>query len=240
MLFEAEHSIAESFSSMAAAHHLVVVVVAVLFWIRRRDMELTVAVYLAVAFVTATVAMATLPETRPAAAVSAALALLWFREVARRENVLALRRTPKSRLLIAALLGAYAFCYPGYSNELPPFVASPLGVTLAPTVLLALALMNAAAPDTSRVLHWSLVGVGAAVGVLGLATDGWVHVPLLLAALYGVPLLLGRATVVEERGETDATSVRAVHDRMHKRRVLMSRPRRSAVRKLDVRKRRDD
>ena len=62
--------------------------------------------------------------------------------------------------------------------------------------------------------------------------------PLVAASLYAAPLLLGRAVVREDEGEADATSIRAVHDRMHKRRVLLSRPRRSSVRKLDVRRRR--
>jgi hypothetical protein len=236
---EAEHAIAQSFSTLAAVHHLVIVVVGVIFWVRRRDMERTVAVYFTLAFATSTVALATAPPTRVAAFVAVGLVALWVREVVRGTNDLSLRRAPKFRLVAMALLGAYAFGYPGYSHVLPTFVTSPLGVTLQPTVMLALALMNAAAPDTDRALHWSLVGVGAVLGIAGLFADGWIHAPLLVTALYGVPLLLGRANVTEERSETDATSVRAVHDRMHKRRVLMSRPRRSAVRKLDVRKRRD-
>jgi len=239
MWSEAEHAVALRLSTLAAAHHLVVVVVGVIFWVRRRDMERTVAVYFALAFATATVALATDPATRVAAVVAAGLAALWVREVARGENDFSLRRAPKLRLVVMALLGAYAFGYPGYSQDLPTFVTSPLGVTLQPTVMLALALMNAAAPDTGRLLHWFLVGVGGVLGVLGIVTDGWTHAPLVATAAYGVPLLLGRAKVTEERGETDATSVRAVHDRMHKRRVLMSRPRRSAVRKLDVRKRKN-
>ncbi|MCK4679526.1 hypothetical protein KAT82_00215, partial [bacterium] len=72
----------------------------------------------------------------------------------------------------------------------------------------------------------------------GVFQEGWVHAPLIAASLYAVPLLLGRAKLLEDRGSIDATSVRAVHDRMHKRRVLLSRSRRSSIRKLDIRKRR--
>jgi hypothetical protein len=139
-------------------------------------------------------------------------------------------------LMAAAAL--FALLYPGYSGELPTFVFSPVGVTLAPTVLLALAVMNTAAPRTNRVLHWPLAVVGLAVGGVGLFAEGWVHAPLVATSLYAIPLLLGRATLREDPGEADTTSVRAVHDRIHKRRVLMSKPRRSSVRKLDIRDRR--
>ena len=235
----AEQEAAQRFLLLAGAHHLIVIVIGVLFWVRRRDMERPVAVYFGIAFATAAYAMATQSGGIVAAVTAAALSFLWWREVARVENSLALRRAPKFRLAAMALLGLYAFAYPGYSLELPSFAGSPLGVTLHPTVMLALALMNAAAPYTNRTLHWTLVGVGGVLGLVGLATGGWTHAPLVVTALYGVPLLLGRANVTEERSETDATSVRAVHDRMHKRRVLLSRPRRSSVRKLDVHKRRD-
>ena len=236
---EAEHAVAEQFVLLSGAHHLVIVVVAVVFWVRRRDMERTVAVYFALAFATATFALATGPSGRVAAVVAAALTLLWCREVARPANDLSLRRSPKLRLVVMGILGVYALSYPGYSLDLPSFAFSPFGVTLQPTVMVALALLNSAAPATNRPLHWTLTAVGLALGVTGLFTEGWVHAPLVATALYGIPLLLGRAALVEERGETDATSVRAVHERMHQRRVLMSRPRRSSVRKLDVRRRGD-
>jgi hypothetical protein len=234
---EAQRIVAAQFAVLAALHHLAVAVVVVLFWIRRRSMERTVAVYVATAFLTAAVAQATRVPTLPGAAAAAALSALWWLEVFRPRNELSFRRTPRVRLVLMALAAAFAFIYPGYSGELPTFVFSPLGVTLAPTLLLALALMNCAAPATNRKLHWSLAGVGVVFGVVGLFTEGLIHVPLVAASLYAAPLLLGRAVLKEDKSEVDATSVRAVHERMHKRRVLLSRPRRSSVRRLDVRKR---
>jgi hypothetical protein len=235
---EAQQAVAGDFLLLAALHHLAIAVVAVLFWIRRRSMERTVAVYLALAFGTTAVALATHAPARVAAALAAALSLLWVLEVARPRNVLSFRRAPRVRLWSMVAAALFALLYPGYSGELPAFVFSPLGVTLPPTLLIALAVMNLAAPGTNRRLHWSLTAVGLFAGVNGLLTEGWIHVPLVAASVYAVPLLLGRAVLREDPGEIDATSVRAVHDRMHKRRVLLSRPRRSSVRKLDVRGRR--
>ncbi len=234
---EAQMAVAQDFLSIAGLHHLAVAVVAVLFWIRRRDMERTVAVYFALAFATTTVALAGHPSARAVAALAAGLSALWCYEVARPKNVLSFRRASRLRLTVMGALGLFALLYPGYSGELPSFVFSPLGVTLPPTLLLALAVMNSAAPATNRPLHWSLAAAGLFIGVNGLLVEGWIHVPLATASVYAVPLLLGRAKVVEDRGETDATSVRAVHERLHKRRVLFSRTRRSSVRKINVRKR---
>ncbi|MFH1688844.1 MAG: hypothetical protein ABIE42_01235 [Candidatus Eisenbacteria bacterium] len=235
---EAQQAVAGSFLLLAALHHVAIAVVAVLFWIRRRSMERAVAVYLALAFGTTTVALATHAPARVAAVLAAALSVLWILEVARPRNVLSFRRTPRLRLGLMIAAALFAWLYPGYSGELPAFVFSPLGVTLPPTLLIALAAMNSAAPGTNRPLHWSLTAVGLFVGTSGLLTEGWIHVPLVTTSVYAVPLLLGCAVLREDPGEIDATSVRAVHDRMHKRRVLLSRPRRSSVRKLDVRGRR--
>jgi hypothetical protein len=235
MSHEAQLAVAADFSLLAALHHLAIVVVAALFWIRRRSMERTVAVYMALAFATATLALASHPPARAHSPFAAGLAVLWVLEAVHLRNVLSFRRTPRLRMWLMAAAALYALLYPGYSGELPAFVFSPIGVTLPPTVLLALAVMNAAAPRTNRVLHWPLAVVGLAVGGEGLFMEGWVHAPLAATALYAVPLLLGKATLREDPGEADTTSVRAVHDRIHKRRVLMSRPRRSSVRKLDIR-----
>ncbi|MCK4409169.1 MAG: hypothetical protein KAW67_03740 [Candidatus Eisenbacteria sp.] len=234
---QAQHAVAESFLLLAVGHHLAIAVVAVLLWISRSSMERTVAVYFALAFATATVALASHPSTRVLAAFAAGLSALWCLEIAHPRNVLSFGRTPRLRLAVMGALGIFALLYPGYSGELPSFVFSPLGVTLPPTLLLALAVMNSVA-TTSRPLHWSLTAVGLVIGVNGLLTEGWIHLPLVAAAVYALPLLLGRAVLREDEGEPGATSVRAVHERMHKRRVLLSRPRRSSIRKLNVRGRR--
>ncbi|MEA3409734.1 MAG: hypothetical protein U9Q95_05245, partial [Candidatus Eisenbacteria bacterium] len=190
------------------------------------------------AFATAAVALASHPSARVAAVFAAGLSVLWSLEVAHPRNVLSFRRTPRRRLAVMGALGLFAVLYPGYSGELPSFVFAPLGVTLPPTILFALALMNAASPSTNRPVHWALATVGFVVGANGVLREGWIHAPLIVASVYAVPLLLGKAKLLEDHEEIDATSVRAVHDRMHKRRVLFSKPRRSSVRKLDVRRRR--
>ena len=235
---QAQRAVAESFLLLSAGHHVAIAVVAVLLWIRRSSMEKTVAVYFTLAFATATVALASHPSARVVAAFAAGLSVLWCFEIAHPRNVFSFNRTPRLRLAVMGALGFFALLYPGYSGELPSFVFSPLGVILPPTLLLALALMNAASPSTNRPVHWTLAAIGLVTGANGVFQEGWVHAPLVAASLYAVPLLLGRAKLLEDRGSTDATSVRAVHDRMHKRRVLLSRPRRSSVRKLAVRKRR--
>jgi len=235
---ETQQAVAESFLLVAALHHFAVAIVAVLFWIRRRSMERTVAVYFALAFATAAVALAGHPSARIAAAFAAGLSALWCLEAARPKNVLSFHRAPRLRLAVMGILGLFALLYPGYSGELPSFVFSPLGVTLPPTLLLALATMNSTAPTTSRPLHGSLAAVGLVVGISGLLIEGWIHVPLVVASVYAVPLLFGRTVLREDASEAGATSVRAVHERMHKRRVLLSRPRRSSIRKLNIRERR--
>jgi hypothetical protein len=235
---EAQHAVAESFLLLAVGHHLAIAVVAVLLWIRRRSTERTIAVYFALAFATATVALASHPSARVMSAFAAGLSVLWCLEIAHPRNVLSFNRTPRPRLALMGALGLFAVLYPGYSGELPSFVFSPLGVILPPTLLLALALMNAASPSTNRPVHWTLATIGLVMGANGVFQGGWVHAPLIAASLYAVPLLLGRAKLLEDRGSIDATSVRAVHDRMHERRVLLSRSRRSSIRKLDIRKRR--
>jgi hypothetical protein len=235
---EAQQAVAADFLLLAALHHLAIVVVAVLFWIRRRSMERTVAIYMSIAFATATVALTSHPSARAVAPFAAGLTVLWALEAVHLRNVLSFRRTPRLRMWLMAAAAFFALLYPGYSGELPTFVFSPIGVTLPPTALLSLAVLNAAAPRTNRVLHWSLAIVGSVLGGVGLAFEGWVHAPLVATSLYAMPLLMGRATLREDPGEVDTTSVRVVHDRIHKRRVLMSKPRRSSVRKLDIRRRR--
>jgi hypothetical protein len=230
--------IAESSAGLAALHHLVVAVLISIFWIRRRSMERTVAAYFAVAFGTCCFALSTRPETRVLAVVSAGLSALWISEIVRVRNSLAFRSTPGPRLVVMAALWIFAFIYPGHSGNLPSFIFSSLGVTLPPTLIAALATVNAAAPFTNRPLHWTLAATGAVLGMIGLFTEGIVHVPLLVASGYAVPLLLGRAKVVEDRSPVSDTSMRAVADRIHGRRVLFTKARRSSVRKLDIRKRR--
>lgn len=238
MSFDAVTEIAEAFAGLAALHHLAAAVLIVLFWIRRRSMERPVAVYFAAAFATSCFAQVGRPETLAFAAIAGVLSALWIREVLRPGNMLAFRSAPKLRLAVMAGLWIYAFVYPGHSGELPSFLFSSLGVALAPTLIAALATLNAAAPFTNRPLHWSLTAAGAIIGVAGLVAEGPVHLPLLVASGYSFPLLLGRAKSVDERSPVSDTSVRAVADRIHERRVFFTRARRSSVRRINIRKRR--
>lgn len=235
---EAQSVLASSFTALAAVHHLAFAVVMVMFWIRRRSMERAIALYFAAAFGTVTFAAASHSAARPWAVLAAVLCALWVREAVRPVNKMSFRRTPKARLFVMGALGILAFVYPGYSPGLPAFVFSPLGVTLPPTLLAALAVMNSAAPATDRPLHWTLAASGIIVSVYGLVLEGWIHIPLLIGAAYAAPLLTGWAKVIDERSEVHGTSVDAVRDRIHKRRVLFTRARRSNVRRLDFRKHR--
>jgi hypothetical protein len=237
MSFDAVVEIAEAFAGLAALHHLAAAVLIVLFWIRRRSMERPVALYFAAAFATSCIAQARRPETLAFAALAGGLCALWIREAIRPRNVLAFRSAPKLRLVVMAGLWVYAFVYPGHSGELPSFLFSSLGVALAPTLIAALATVNAAAPFTNRTLHWTLTAAGALTGIGGLVVEGPVHVPLLVATAYSFLLLLGRAKSVAERSKVSDTSVRAVADRIHERRVFFTRARRSSVRRLKIRKR---
>jgi len=235
---EAQQIVASNYLGLAALHHLAIGVIVTLFWIRRRSMERPIAIYLALAFLTTAVALASHAPARAVAIIPAALCALWFIEFARPRNVFSFGRTPRLRIWLMGAATLFALMYPGYSGALPVFIFAPVGVILPPTLLLALAVMNAAAPETNRMLHWSLAAVGAVVGFVGLVMEGWIHVPLVATSLYAVPMLLGTAKLREEPDEVEATSVRAVHDRMHKRRVLLSRTRRTSARRLDVHKRR--
>lgn len=245
MPHEALRTVAQNFLSVAALHHLAIAVVAVLFWIRRRDMERTVAVYFGLAFGTTAWAMATHPSLRAGAVAAAVLAALWLHETVRPANVLSFKSTPRPRLVVMAALALFGLIYPGYSGDLPSFVFSPFGVLLPPTLIVALATLNCAAPQTNRKLHWSTAVAGLAAGVVGIVaaarasgpfTARLLHVPLLAAAIYAVPLLTGRAKTSESTTTGSETSVRVVTDRIHSRRVLMTRARRTSVRRLDIRK----
>jgi len=210
---------------LSGAHHAVLIVILTVFWIRRRSMERVVDVYLAAAFATTSFALASAPGTRPGAGVAACLSVLWILDAVRPRNVMSFRRTPAIRMAVMAVVGAFALVYPGYSGELPSLFFAPVGVTLAPTLTIALALLNCAWPGTNRALHWSHVVCGATVSITGLFVEGWIHLPLLVASVYAVPLLLGRGRMTEERDPTAGRSVRGIRDRMYTRKTFLPGPR---------------
>lgn len=230
--------IAEEFLSLSALHHTVLVVVIVILWMRRESMARVVDVYFALAFATAAFALGTRPETRIAAAAAAALAALWIRDAVHPKLVLSFRRTPRIRLAIMTVLGAFGFGYPGYSGELPSAFFAPLGVILPPTLIVALALENSAWPETNGILHWALAGTGLAVGVAGMGVEGWIHAPLVAISIYAFVLLSGRGKLTEARDAVRERSVSEIRDRMYSRKTILPGPRDPRRRRPRVRRRR--
>ncbi len=217
--------ISQEFLLLSAAHHLALAVIAVIFWIRRKSMGRTVDVYFAFAFGTAAFALFTRPETRIPAAASTLVAALWLRDTVRPRNVFSFERTPRPRLVVMGAAALFALAYPGYSGDLPSLVFSPLGVVLPPTLIVATAVVNSAAPTTNRALHWALAAIGLAVGLVGIVVEGWIHAPLLVVSLYAVPLVLGRGKQLRARDASPKTSVRELRSRMYSRKTLLPGPR---------------
>jgi hypothetical protein len=231
-------SISEEFLLLSVLHHMVVAVLAVILWTRRQGMARTVDIYFAVAFGTAAYALATRPETRPAALAAAAITALWLWDAARPRLAVSFGRTPRLRLWIMAVLGLFGLGYPGYAGELPSAFFAPLGVILPPTLIVALALVNAVSPSTNRIVHWALAATGLAVGGTGLFVEGWIHAPLAAIAVYAVALLSGAGRVVEEREGPRERSVREIRDRMYSRRTILPGPRDPRRRRFKSRRRR--
>jgi hypothetical protein len=226
MASDALRQVSREFLTLAAFHHLVLFTILVMFWVRRRSMERLIAGYFAFAFGTATIALATHAGARASAVAAACAAALWVRELARPRTVLSFRETPRARLIVMGLAGAFALIYPGYSDGLPSIVFAPLGVILPPTLIAACALLNCAAPRTDRLLHGALAAMGLVVAVVGAAVErSWVHAPLLVVSLYAIPLVLGKAKTVERPQVAPETSVKKMRDRLYARWTLLPGPR---------------
>jgi hypothetical protein len=236
MNVEVMERIAAGLLPVAAVHHLVAGVIAVIYWVRPRSMERVVGWHLAAAFATTAFAAWPHPSARWVTVVAAVLTALWAREAARGRHRLDLRRTPRPRLVVMGAAALFALVYPGYAGELPSFLFSPLGVLLPPTLILALAVVNAASPAVDRSIHWTLAVVGGAVGGAGLASEGVVHVPLIVVAVYAVPLLLGKGRTVEGANATGGATVRQIRNRMYSRKTLLPGPREPRRRRFTIRK----
>jgi hypothetical protein len=235
---EVLRQISEEFLLLSVLHHMAFVVLAAILWMRREAMARTADVYFGVAFATAAFALATRRETVAAAVVAAALAALWLWDAARPRLAIAFGRTPRLRLWIMAALGLFGLAYPGYSGELPGAFFAPLGVILPPTLIVGLAVLNAASPSTNRVVHWSLTATGLVVGGAGLVLEGWTHAPLVAIAAYAAALLLGAGRVIEERDGPRERSVREIRERMYSRRTILPGPRDPRRRRFRSRRRR--
>jgi hypothetical protein len=226
------------FLLLSAVQHIALLVMLSILWMRREALTRVSTTYFAIAFATAAFALATRPETRWSAVAAGALALLWLRDALRPTVTMSFGRAPRLRLWLMGCLGLFGFAYPGYSGELPSVFFAPLGVILAPTLLVALALLNSASPSTDTTLHWALAATALAVGGAGLAAEGWIHAPLVASAAYAVALLLGAGRPIEPREGTRERSVREIRDRMYARRTILPGPRDRKRRRFKVRRRR--
>jgi hypothetical protein len=230
-------AIASEHLALAAAHHLAVGVIATIFWTRRRAMERPVALYFALAFGTTAFVLWSRPSMRVAAGAAAVLALLWLPGVVRPRFPFDMRETPRLRLMLMAAAGLFAFAYPGSSGDLPSFIFSPIGVTLAPTLVLAIAFLNAVSPAVDRALHWALAATGVALAAAGLSRGLFAHLPLAGVSVYAVALLLGKGRTAARPDDASGRSVREIRDRMYARRTLLPGPREPRRRRLNIRKR---
>jgi hypothetical protein len=241
MQHEILRAVAVTHLGLAALHHLAVFVILVVVWVRRESASRVLSFYFAVAFGTVAGALVSgggLLIVR--GLVAAALAVLWTAAAIKGRLELSFARTPRPRLVLMAVAGAFALCYPGYTGEHPPlFIFAPLGVLLPPTLLSANALLAAASATRRGRLHWALAIVGLVSGVLGLFGGGWFHVPLTLVSAYSVWLLLGRERLLPEKGAEGPRSVREIRDRMYSRRSLLPGPRddRRPGRRVRIRRR---
>ncbi len=253
--------LAENMVSLAGLHHLALFAILVIVWMRRDAASRVLSIYFTAAFGTAAAVLLSHSGTRAQGVVSLALCALWIHEAARPRVRLVFARTPRLRLVAMALFGAFAISYPGYSGALPAFIFSPIGVILSPTLLAALALLNASTGETNRTLHWSLAVAGLMVSTAGLVTEGaavaipvvagaspvsrwlasgsWVHLPLAACSLYAIPVLLGRGGMRPEQEASGPASVNEIRRRMYSRRSFLPGPRdpRRVDRRVKIRRR---
>jgi len=230
MSHEALTGIATAHLGLAALHHLVTIVLGVIWWQRREELGRVIPSYLAVCFLTVVWSMRG-PLWITGGAPSLALAVLWIREAARPECVMVFTRTPKPRLTLAAAGALVALAFPGYSGELPALIAAPLGVLLAPTLLLGLSLLVAVDASNARIITAAHAIAGLIVGVACIFTDG----PGLLGLVGGLALIivsgvailivLGRAPMLEEEELPRETSVEQIRSRLYQKKTLLPGPR---------------
>ncbi|MCK4512832.1 hypothetical protein KAW64_13890 [bacterium] len=231
---------------LAGFHHLLIFTVAVMWWIRREKIGRFLSAYMALAFATTTVALHSHPAWWLAGGlVSGALAIAWLRETIHPSFVMSFERTPRPRLVLMLVAAGFAVAYPGHSGDLPGFIFSPLGVTVQPTLLLALALLNAVTPIANRNLRlihaiagicYGVVGVVNAIS-LGPATVVAASV-LVLTSCYTITLLIVGARETDQDNVPGAVSIEQLRARMYQRRTFLPGPRdpRRTSRKLKRRR----
>jgi len=215
---------------LAALHHLLVATLAAVWWQRRRELGRTLSVYLAFCFATVAWSMRG-PLWLGGGLPAVALAALWAREAARPGCVMSFARTPRARLVLAALGAVGAFAFPGYSGEFPSFVFAPLGVLVAPTVLLGLSLLVAIDARGARILTLAHVVAGLASGIVEIAAGrasvrGFIMGAILVVmAAVAAAGAAGRLPMLEEEQLPQETSVEQMRARLYQRKTLLPGPR---------------
>jgi hypothetical protein len=217
--------VAIRFLPLAGLHHLAIFVIAVTVWNRRESAHRLLGFYLSTAFATSSVVLLTHTGTRPAGMVAVVLCALWLRYTLGSGRGFSFRLTPRPRLALMGLAVAFAVGYPGFSPDLPSFIFSPLGVTLRPTVLASLAVLNAVERRVDRTLHWALTVAGALLGVVGMARGFWPDAALVLTSGYAVFLLLRGGGVLSDVDDAPAGNVEEMRRRMYSRRSFLLKPR---------------
>lgn len=219
--------------SLAGLHHLLIFTVAVMWWIRREKVGRFLSAYMALAFATTAIALHSHPAWwLTGGLVSGALAIAWVCEAIHPSFLMSFEHTPKLRLRLMLVAAAFAIAYPGHSGDLPAFVFSPLGVTIQPTLLLALALLNAVTPIANRTLRVTHAIAGICYGVVGVvnaislgpATVVAASV-LVLTSCYTVVLLIVGAREIDQNDIPDAVSVEQLRARMYRRHTVLPGPR---------------
>ncbi len=218
---------------LAGFHHLLIFTVAVVWWIRREKVGRVLSAYMALAFATTTVALRSHPAWWLAGGlVSGALAVAWFREAIRPSFHTSFEHTPRLRLGLMLVAAGFAVAYPGHSGDLPAFVFSPLGVTVQPTLLLALAFLNSVTPIANRNLRWIHAIAGTCYGVAGVVsalslgpTTIVASLVLVLASCYTFVLLIVGTHEIDPNDARGATSVKQLRARMYRRHTLLPGPR---------------
>ncbi len=218
---------------LAGFHHLLLAVLAAMWWLRRDQIGRCLSAYMAFAFATTAVALRSHPAWWLAGGlVSAALALAWLREAICPRFRMSFERTPKLRLGLMLAAAGFAVAYPGYSGDLPAFIFSPLGVTVRPTLLLALALLNSVTPTADRTLRWTHAVAGVCYGAAGVASASSLgpasvvaSLVLVLTSCYALALLIVAAREIDTDNAPSATSIEQLRTRMYQRHTFLPGPR---------------
>ncbi len=222
--------IAVAHFGLAALHHVVTVVLGAIWWQRREELGRVLPVYLAICFLTVAWAMRG-PLWLSGGAPALVFAVLWMRETVRPECVMVFTRTPKPRLILAVAGTLVALAFPGYSGELPTFIAAPIGVLVAPTLLLGLSLLVAVDAHEARILTAAHALAGLACGIGHIVTDGFTlrglvgGLSLLVMSVAAALIALGRAPMLEEEQLPQETSVEQIRSRLYQKRTLLPGPR---------------